>query len=143
MFMGEYQHTIDDKGRVIIPARLREDLGEHFVATKGLDGCLFVYPMDEWAILETKLKQLPLTRANARAFVRFFLSGAAELESDKQGRVLLPMNLREYAHLDKDVVTIGVSNRLEVWDQEIWHNYSSQAKDTFAELAENLVDLGI
>ena len=143
MFMGEYLHTIDNKGRLIFPAKFREELGELFIATKGLDNCLFVYTRSEWAILEEKLKKLPLAKPEARAFLRFFFSGAAELECDKQGRVLLPTNLREHARLDKDVVVIGVSTRIEVWNKAAWDEYNQKVSPTVAEIAENLADLGI
>ncbi|CQR71296.1 cell division protein MraZ [Sporomusa ovata DSM 2662] len=143
MFMGEYLHTIDNKGRLIFPAKFRDELGEVFIATKGLDNCLFVYTRSEWAILEEKLKKLPLAKPEARAFVRFFFSGAAELECDKQGRVLLPTNLREHARLDKDVVVIGVSTRIEVWNKAAWDEYNQKVSPTVAEIAENLADLGI
>ncbi len=143
MFMGEYQHAIDPKGRLIIPARFREALGDKFVATKGLDSCLFVYPGEEWRQLEQKLKTLPFTRADARAFVRFFFSGATECEIDKQGRILLPANLREYAKLDKDVVVLGVSNRVEIWSAEEWQQYSSKAEATYEEIAEKIVDFDL
>lgn len=143
MFMGEYLHTVDNKGRLIFPVKFREMLGEKFIATKGLDNCLFVYPQDEWAILENKLKQLPLAKPEARAFVRFFFAGAAELECDKQGRVLLPNNLREHARLDKDVVVIGVSNRIEIWGKEAWDEYNAKIGPEVTNIAENLVDLGI
>jgi MraZ protein len=141
--MGEYSHTVDNKGRLIFPAKFRDDLGEKFIATKGLDNCLFVYTPDEWAILENKLKQLPMAKPEARAFVRFFFSGAAELEADKQGRVLLPNNLREYAKLDKDVIIIGVSSRIEIWSKEAWDEYNSQVSPEVTRIAENLADLGI
>jgi MraZ protein len=141
MFMGEYSHTIDTKGRLIIPARFREGLGDKFIVTKGLDNCLFVYPQDEWAALEQKLKSLPFTKADARAFVRFFFSGAGECELDKQGRILIPSNLREYAQLSKDVVVLGVSSRVEIWSKERWDEYNNTAADNFATIAENLVDL--
>ena len=114
MFIGEYQHTIDPKGRVILPAKFREELGEKFVVTKGLDNCLFVYPNEEWKNLEQKLRTLPLTSKEARAFIRFFFAGAAECEVDKQGRILIPSNLREHAKLDKELVIIGVSTRVEI-----------------------------
>jgi MraZ protein len=143
MFMGEYQHTIDPKGRLIVPAKLREGLGEKFVATKGLDNCLFVYPMDEWKLMEQKLKSLPFTRADARSFVRFFFSGATECEVDKQGRILIPANLREYAKLDKDVVLLGVSSRVEIWSKDLWGTYSHQAEETYTEVAEKIVDLDL
>lgn len=143
VLMGEYQHNIDAKGRLILPAKLRAELGEKFIATKGLDTCLFVYGREEWAILEKKLKQLPLAKPEARAFVRFFFAGAAEMECDKQGRILLPPNLREYAGLDKDVVIIGVSNRAEIWSKEAWEDYNGQLGPSVAQMAETLVDLGI
>jgi len=141
--MGEYSHTIDNKGRLIFPVKFRDELGEKFIATKGLDNCLFVYTQEEWAILENKLKQLPLAKPEARAFVRFFFAGAAELEADKQGRVLLPTNLREHARLDKDVIVIGVSSRIEIWAKEAWDEYNSQIGPEVTKIAENLVDLGI
>lgn len=143
MLMGEYIHTLDTKGRLILPAKFRDELGQRFIATKGLDDCLFVYAKDEWAILEEKLKRLPLGKPEARAFVRFFFSGAAEVECDRQGRVLLPNNLREHAKLDKDVVVIGVSNRIEIWDKERWTAYNEHIAPTVAQVAENLIDLGI
>jgi len=143
VLMGEYLHTVDVKGRLILPAKFRDELGELFIVTKGLDNCLFVYAKEEWAILEGKLKQLPLAKPEARAFVRFFFAGAAEVECDKQGRVLLPTNLREYAQLEKDVVVLGVSNRVEIWSKSVWDNYSEQISPTVANIAESLVDLGI
>ncbi len=143
MLLGEYQHSLDTKGRITIPSRLREGLGERFVVTKGLDTCLFVYPLAEWAALEEKLRSLPLTRADARAFVRLLFSGAVECEPDKQGRVLLPPNLRAHARLEKDVYLLGVSNRVEIWDKEIWEQYSMQAAASFEQAAEQLEGLGI
>lgn len=139
--MGEYAHTIDAKGRLIIPARFREGLGDRFVVTKGLDNCLFVYPQHEWAALEQKLKSLPFTRADARAFVRFFFSGASECELDKQGRILIPANLREYARLSKEVMVLGVSSRVEIWSRERWDEYNATAEENFEEIAEKIVDL--
>lgn len=143
MLMGEYLHTIDVKGRIILPIKFREELGENFIITKGLDNCLFVYDQREWGILEGKLKQLPLAKPEARAFVRFFFSGAMQLECDKQGRFLVPGNLRDYARLEKDVVLIGVSNRVEVWDKAEWEKYNDEISPTVARIAETLVDLGI
>ncbi|GIO30536.1 MULTISPECIES: division/cell wall cluster transcriptional repressor MraZ [Paenibacillus] len=140
MFMGEFQHSIDDKGRLIIPAKFRELLGSSFVITRGLDQCLFVYPMNEWSVLEQKLKSLPLMKSDARAFTRFFFSGATECEWDKQGRVNLPGNLRGYAGLDKECVIIGVSNRVEIWSKDTWEAYFQQSEGTFNEIAEKLVD---
>ncbi|HOQ16551.1 MAG TPA: division/cell wall cluster transcriptional repressor MraZ [Defluviitaleaceae bacterium] len=142
MFMGEYQHSIDNKGRLIIPAKFREELGDTFVITKGLDNCLFVYPNSEWKIFEEKLKTLPITNANARKFVRFFLAGAVECNVDKQGRILIPNNLRNYSGIDKDVILIGVTNRVEIWSKENWDKYNNEDFDA-SELAENMQELGI
>jgi MraZ protein len=143
MFMGEFLHTVDSKGRLIIPAKFRETLGDKFIATKGLDNCLFLYPENEWQNFEEKLKKLPVSQPNARAFVRFFFSGATECEFDKQGRILLPANLREYATLEKDVVVVGVMNRIEIWDSARWKDYSALAESNYEKAAESLVDLGI
>ncbi|CAJ1314274.1 division/cell wall cluster transcriptional repressor MraZ [Paenibacillus sp. PK4536] len=140
MFMGEFQHSIDEKGRIIIPAKFRELLGTSFVVTRGLDHCLFVYPMEEWSLLEQKLKSLPLMKADARAFSRFFFSGATEVEWDKQGRINLPGNLRQYAKLEKECVIIGVSNRVEIWSKETWSEYYDHSEQSFNEIAEKLVD---
>ena len=138
MFMGEYQHTIDSKNRLIIPAKFREQLGDVFVATKGLDKCLFVYPINEWNLIEEKLKAMPMTRGDARSFVRFFMAGASDCEL-----VIVPPNLREYALLEKDVVIIGVSSRLEIWNAELWKAYCEKAEESFADIAENLTDLNL
>lgn len=140
MFMGEYNHTIDPKGRVIVPAKFRETLGEQFVVTKGLDGCLFVYDEQEWSIFEEKLKTLPITNKEARAFVRFFLAGAATVEVDKQGRILLPGVLREFAKLEKDVVLVGVGSRVEIWSKECWNDTTDF--DDVDEIAEHMQNLG-
>jgi len=138
--MGEYQHSIDEKGRLTIPARFREELGAAFVITRGLDQCLFVYPSSEWGVLEQKLKSLSLMKSDARAFTRFFFSGAVECELDKQGRVNLPKNLTEHAKLDKDCVVIGVSSRVEIWSKAVWEDYSQKSEESFNEIAEKLVD---
>ncbi|HLR16228.1 MAG TPA: division/cell wall cluster transcriptional repressor MraZ [Bacillota bacterium] len=143
MFMGEYQHNIDTKGRMIVPAKFREELGERFIVTRGLDTCLFIYPMDEWKILEQKMKNLPLTKKDARAFTRFFFSGAVECEVDKQGRINIPQPLRTYATLEKECVVIGVSNRLELWQADLWNEYITDSEQSFAEIAENLLDFDI
>ncbi len=143
MFIGEYQHTIDNKGRIIIPSKFREGLGEKFVVTKGLDNCLFVYSQEEWANLESKLKTLPLTNKNARAFVRFFFSGATECEVDKQGRIVLPITLRNHAGLEKESVVIGVSTRVEIWNKQKWLEYNSDENISPDEIAENMESLGI
>lgn len=142
MFMGEYNHAIDSKNRIIIPSKFREKLGERFVMTKGLDGCLYIYTLEEWEALEQKLKQLPLTNKDARAFVRFFFSGASEIELDKQGRALIPQNLIEYAEVKKEIVSIGVLTRIEVWSKEKWEDYNGSNMD-FDEIAEKMNDLGI
>lgn len=143
MFMGEFQHNIDSKGRIIVPAKFREGLGESFILTRGLDRCLFVYPMDEWKILEGKLKKLPLTKKDARAFTRFFFSGAVECEVDRQGRINIPQPLRNYAVLNKECTVIGVSNRIELWSSEKWEEYFNDSEESFAEIAENLMDFDI
>ena len=143
MFMGEYQHTLDSKGRLILPAKIRDQLGDTFIATRGLDDCIFIYTLEEWATLEAKLKQLSLVKPEARAFSRYIFSGAAELEGDKQGRVLLPPNLREYAKLEKDVVVIGVSTRVEIWNKETWNHYNERMGPTVEQLSEQLTDFGI
>ncbi len=143
MFMGEYSHAIDQKGRLIMPAKIRSGLGERFIITKGLDSCLFVYPEHEWKVLEEKLKNLPFTNKNARSFSRFFFSGATEVEFDRQGRVLIPNNLRNHADLDKEVVIIGVSTRLEIWNKENWEKYNQDSNDEYEELAEKMIDFEI
>lgn len=143
MFMGEYQHNIDDKGRVIIPAKFRDELGASFIITRGLDKSLFVYPIEEWKQIEQKLKTLPFTRGDARKFTRFFFSGAIECEIDKQGRVIIPNNLRTYSSLEKECVFIGVSNRVEIWSKDIWESYYQESEDSFNEIAEKIVDLDL
>ena len=143
MFYGEFQHTVDPKGRVIVPSVFREELGEKFIVTKGLDECLFVYSMTEWSNLEAKLKTLPFSSKDARAFVRFFFSGATECEVDKQGRILIPQNLRTYAGLDKEIYIIGVSARVEVWDRCKWENYSGDENLNPDSIAEKMTMLGI
>ena len=143
MFIGEYQHTIDAKGRVIMPARFREELGDKFVVTKGLDNCLFVYPNEEWRNLEQKLRTLPLTSKEARAFIRFFFAGAAECEVDKQGRILIPSNLREHASLEKDLVIIGVSSRVEIWSKDAWDAYNDDSSLDQDAIVQKMAELGI
>ena len=143
MFIGEYEHSVDAKGRVIMPAKLREDIGEKFIVTKGLDGCLFAYSKTEWSNFEEKLKTLPLTNKNARDFVRFFLSGAVEAEVDKQGRFLIPSNLREYAELLKETVITGVGTRIEIWNKDKWKKYNSSENLSADEIAENMANLGM
>ncbi|WP_125707186.1 division/cell wall cluster transcriptional repressor MraZ [Lacticaseibacillus porcinae] len=143
MLMGEFHHSIDTKGRLIVPAKFREVLNPSFVLTRGMDGCLFGYPQAEWQKLQEKLTALPLTKKSARTFSRMLLSGAAECELDKQGRINLPNNLIEHAALNKDCVLIGVSNRIEIWAAERWQKYADEAEDDFDELSENLIDFGL
>ncbi len=120
MFMNQYNHTVDAKGRLIIPTKFREILGDEFVVTKGLDGCLFVYANEDWNRFYEKLSDLPIIDDDARDFARFFLAGATSVEVDKQGRILLPSTLREFAALDKDVVLAGVGSHIEIWDKNTW-----------------------
>jgi len=143
MFIGEYQHTLDAKNRVIMPSKFREKLGESFVMTKGLDNCLFIYSSKEWSVVEDKLKSLPMTHKDARAFVRFFFAGACECELDKQGRILMPNNLKEYARIDKELVIIGVSTRIEIWSREEWNKFNSDANISYEDVAEKMSQLGI
>ena len=143
MLIGEFEHSLDAKGRLIMPAKLREDIGEKFIITKGLDGCLFGFSQKEWTNFEEKLKTLPLTNKNARDFVRFFLSGAIECEIDKQGRFLIASNLREYSNLEKDAVIIGVGTRIEIWNRDKWKQYNSDENISADEIAENMTMLGI
>lgn len=143
MFMGEYHHNVDTKGRLIVPAKFRDHLGETFVLTRGLDQCLFGYPMSEWALIEEKLKGLPLTKKDARAFTRFFFSGAVECELDKQGRINISSPLIQYAKLDKECVILGVSNRIEIWSKDLWEDYFTESEESFAEIAENMIGFDI
>ncbi|MGO1469107.1 MAG: division/cell wall cluster transcriptional repressor MraZ [Tissierella sp.] len=143
MFIGEYNHTLDNKGRITIPSKFRQSLGEDFVITKGLDSCLFIYPKEEWEIFENKLKTLPLTNKDARAFVRFFFAGASECTLDKQGRVLLPPNLRMHSDIEKDAVIIGVSTRIEIWSSSNWKEYTEDDNLSYESIAENMQELGI
>ena len=138
MFMGEYEHTIDDKGRLIIPAKFRSQLGEGFVVTRGLDGCLTGYPLSVWHELETKLKSLSMTKRNARAFVRFLYAAATECQFDKQGRINLPIALRQHAALNKQCTIVGVSEHLEIWDTERWQRYMDDTAADFDQIAEDL-----
>lgn len=141
MFTGEYNHTIDEKGRMIIPSKFREDLDGSFVITKGIDGCLFAYAIEDWNEFENKLKGLPLTNKNARNFSRYMLGSASYVDIDKQGRILLPQTLRGFAEIDKDLTLVGVGSRFEIWSKEKWEA-NCELLDG-AELAENMEDLGI
>ena len=142
MFMSQYNHTIDAKGRVIIPAKFREKLGESFVITKGLDGCLYGYAKEEWNAFEEKLGTLPITNKNSRQFTRFFLAGAAECELDKQGRILIPSVLREFAALDKDVVLVGGASKIEIWSKERGEESNGEYETNMDDIAMNLESLG-
>ena len=143
MLIGEYEHSVDVKGRLIMPAKLRDEIGFKFIVTKGLDGCLFVFPLKEWEIFQEKLRALPVSDKNARNFTRFFFAGATECEIDKQGRFLVASNLREYASMEKEVIIIGVGTRIEFWSKEKWEQYNNNENNSADELAENMTMLGI
>lgn len=142
MLIGEHWHTIDPKNRIMIPTKLRGELGAAFMITRGLDNCIYAYPMAEWQRFEERLAALPDTRSDARKFKRFFLSGATQVEMDKQGRVLIPANLVDYGKLINEVVTIGMQDKLEIWSKETWTQYQEQEID-MDEVAERMADLGI
>ena len=140
MFMGEYDHTIDVKGRVIIPSKFREDLSGEFVITAGLDGCLFVYPMVEWERFIDELKRLPGSK-EVRQLQRYFMAGGAACDMDKQGRVLIPNKLREHGEIEKDVVLVGVINKIEIWSQERWN--SNNNYEDVDQIAEKMAEFGL
>ena len=137
MFMGEYHHTIDDKGRLTIPSKIREELGKDFIITRGLDGCLFIYKKEQWNALIDKYQSLPNIK-DARNFMRFFLSGANNVDFDKQGRININIPLIKYANLKKDCVIIGVGDHLEVWDKDGWNGFIDDNIDSFSDVADNL-----
>ncbi len=143
MFIGEYHHAVDDKGRLAVPVKFREEIGRTVVVTRGLDNCLFVYTQTEWTQLAERLSKLPVAKANTRAFARLMLAGAMELEVDKQGRVILPDYLRKYAGLKKKVVIAGLLNRLELWDQFAWQKYQAGTERNAGDIAEALGELGV
>lgn len=143
MFIGEYTHAIDDKGRISLPAKFRSTLQEGVVITRGLDHCLFVYPQKEWGTLAEKLSLLPLSQKDSRAFARLMLAGAWDAELDSQGRVMLPPYLRQYAKLGKQVVIAGLYNRLEMWDEAAWQTYKAQTEENSDEIAQSLSALGV
>lgn len=144
MFYGEYSHTLDRKGRLIIPSRFRElfaEVGvERIFATRGLDGCIFIFAEEEWRLQESKFKAMSFTKSEARKFNRLYFSGACELIIDKQGRILLPRNLKEYAHIKNNVLIVGVSNRIEIWSGEHWQEFYKTSRDSFEEIAEKLIE---
>jgi len=143
MLIGEYHYNLDTKGRLALPAKLRHELGETVIVTRGLDSCLFVYSKKEWEVLLSQLVNLPLTQSNSRAFSRFMLAGAVESEIDQQGRVLIPDYLRKFAGLNKKVVIAGVSNRLEIWDENLWNEYRTKTERDVNDIAEKLINFGI
>ncbi len=143
MFIGEFNHNIDDKGRMSIPSRFRDELNGKFYVTKGIDDCLFVFSLDEWKIFEEKLSKLPLSKPGARAFVRLFYAGAIECILDKQGRINITSILREHASIEKEVSIIGVGNRIEIWSKNNWERYNNPDNLSYDDLAEQMEDLGI
>jgi len=143
MFIGEYYHNIDQKGRLAIPIKFRNELARGAVVTKGLDDCLFLYTKEEWEKLAAKLAQLPISKSNTRAFARLMLAGAMDVELDTQGRVVLPEYLRKYAGLNKKVVVAGLYNRLEIWDEEKWNVYKKGTEKSSGDIAEALGELGV
>ena len=140
MFMGEFHHNLDAKGRIIVPAKLREDIGENIIITRGIEDCLFVYSATEWTKVVSKLKTLPFTKKDARSFTRMFLSGATSLEFDKQGRVTIPNPLINYASLEKECVVVGVNDRLEVWAKDKWDSFVEGSREELSDLAESLFE---
>ena len=140
MFIGEYPHSVDDKGRLIIPSKFRDELGTKFIITRGIENCLFVYSMESWEKIVNKLETLPFTKKDARAFIRFFLSGASEAEFDKQGRINITSPLISYANITKECVVIGTGDRLEIWSEESWNDFFTSAKDSMSDIAENLFE---
>lgn len=138
MFIGEYHHTIDDKGRIIIPSKFREELGISFIITRGIENCLFVYSIDSFEKITNRLMSLPFTKKDARVFSRFFMSGATNVELDKQGRVNVATPLIDYAHLNRECVIIGAGDRLEIWSREDWNSFFDSSKNNLSDIAENL-----
>ena len=143
MLIGEYEHSMDSKGRLIMPAKLKEDIGEKFVITRGLDGCLFIYSQTEWKNVEEKLKTFSSTNKDTRALMRFFLAGAMESEIDKQGRFLIASSLREFAGLDKEVVIVGLLTKLEIWNKEKWLKYRQEENQTADDIVEKMENFDI
>lgn len=143
MFIGEYQHSIDEKGRLAVPSKFRDELASGAVVTRGLDQCLFVYTLKEWEKLATKLANLPISKANTRAFARLMLSGAMDVKLDKQGRIVLPDYLKSYAGMSKKVVVTGLYNRLEIWDEATWKKYKDGTEKTSGDIAEQLGELDV
>ena len=138
MFIGEYHHTIDEKGRITIPSKFRDGLGDSFIVTRGIENCLFVYSLNNWNEICDKLNLLPFTKKDARNFIRFFMSGATTVELDKQGRINILSPLISYAGLKKDCVIIGTGDRLEIWSNDAWEEYFNSTKDNMSDIAENI-----
>ena len=143
MFIGEYTHTIDEKGRMAIPSKMRRDIGSGAVVTRGIDNCLWLFPKKEWTVLAEKLANLPLSDANSRAFSRLMLAGAMEVEFDSQGRILLPGYLKSFAGLKKSAIIAGLFNRLEIWDKEKWQAYKEKTEKATDQIARHMTDLGV
>lgn len=143
MFIGEYQHSIDEKGRLAIPVKFRKKLSGGAVVTRGLDNCLFVFSAGEWKKLAEKIAALPMTQADSRAFARLMLAGAVDVETDRQGRVIIPEYLRQYAGLKKDAVVAGLYNKMEIWDKAAWEKYKAKTEKKAEDIAERMSDLGI
>jgi MraZ protein len=143
MLIGTYNHNLDAKGRVFMPAKLREGLGEHFIVTKGVGRCLFVFSLEEWERFSEKLKNVPISNVAAQNFLRMFFANACECESDKQGRILIPQRLREYIAAEKEAVITGVMNRVEIWAKEGWEAYSERSDSEYEETLAQLAELGI
>ena len=143
MFIGEYKHTIDNKKRLAIPSKFRKELVRKAVITRGLDGCLVVYPIKEWDKMARKLESLPTSQIEARNFARIILSGASEVGFDKLGRILVPDFLKDYAFLKKNVAILGISNRIEIWDEEKWQKYKKETEMAVGDIAEKLKELGV
>ena len=140
MLMGEFHHNLDDKGRIIVPSRFREELGENIIVTRGLEDCLFIYSENEWTKVVSKLKTLPFTKKDARSFTRMFLSGATNAEFDKQGRIKIAVPLLEYAGLQKECIIIGVNDRLEIWAKDTWNHFMTKASENLSDLADHLFE---
>lgn len=143
MLMGEFHHNLDEKGRIIIPSKIREELGENIIVTRGLEDCLFIYSEKEWTKVVSKLKELPFTKKDARSFTRMFLSGATSIDFDKQGRIKIAPPLIEYASLKKECVVIGVNDRLEIWSKEKWDSFMDSATENLSDLADHLFETNI
>ena len=143
MFYGEHEHTIDKKGRIIIPSKFRESLKEYDIEklyiTRGLDKCLFLFTENEWKTQESKFKSMPFTKSEARRFNRLYFSGAIQIDFDRQGRILVPKYLKDFAGIKRDIIIIGVSNRIEIWSKEVWHGYYDSSKESFEEIAEKMM----